>query len=51
MNCSYYKIPIVVHEGMPSKPIWIQIERHSFLILLDTFLILKNGFLIFNLLK
>ena len=51
MNCSYYKILIVVHDGMPSEPIWIQIERNSFLILLDAFLILKNEFLIFNLLK
>ena len=51
MNCSYYKIPIIVHDGMPGKPMWIQIERNSFLILLNTFSILENEFLILNLLK
>ena len=48
MNCSYYKIPITVNDGMPGMPIWIQIERNSFLTLLNTFLILENKFLIFN---
>ena len=51
MNFSYYKIPIFVHDGMPGKPIWIQIERNSFLILINTFSILENEFLILNLLK
>ena len=51
MNCSYYKIPIIVHDGMPGEPMWIQIERNSFLILLNTFSILENEFLILNLLK
>ena len=51
MNCSYYKIPITVHDGMPGMPIWIQIERNSFLTLLNTFLILENESLIFNLFK
>ena len=51
MNCSYYKIPIIVHDGMPGMPIWIQIERNSFSILLNTLLILENEFLIFNLFK
>ena len=48
MNCSYYKISIVVHDGMLSKPIWIQIEINSFFILLNTFLILENECLIFK---
>ena len=49
MNCSYYKITITVHDGMPGMPIWIQIARNSFLTLLNTFLVLENEFLIFNL--
>ena len=44
MNCSNYKIPIIVHDGMLGKPMWIQSERNSFLILLNTFLILENEF-------
>ena len=51
MNCSYHKIPIIVHDGMPGMPLWIQIERNSFLILLNTFLILEHEFLIMNLFK
>ena len=51
MNCSYYKIPTIVHDGMPGKPMCIRIERNSFLILLHTFSILENEFLIVNLLK
>ena len=30
MNFSYYKIPIIVHDCMPGKPMWIQIESNSF---------------------
>ena len=48
MNSSYYKIPIIVHDSMPGKPLWIQIDRNSSLILLNTFSILENEFLIFN---
>ena len=46
MNFSYYKIPIIVHDGIPVKPRWIQIERNSFLILQNTFSILENECLI-----
>ena len=53
MNCSYHKIPIIVHDGMPGMPIWIQIERNSFLIhvLLNAFLILEKEFLILKLFR
>ena len=36
MICSYYKIPIIVHDGMHGMPIWVQIERNSLLTLLNT---------------
>ena len=38
-------------KAWPGEPMWIQIERNSFLILLNTFSILENEFLILNLLK
>ena len=44
MNFSYYKTPIIVDDGMPGKPRWIQIDRNSFLILQNTFSILENTF-------
>ena len=46
MNLSYYKMPIIVQDGMPGKPRWIQIERNLFLILQSTFVIfdIQNQF-------
>ena len=48
---NFYKIPIIVYDGMPGKQRWIQIKRNSFLILLNIFSILENEFLILNLFK
>ena len=42
MNYSYYKILIFVHDGMPGKPMYIQMEKNTFLILQNTFSIFEN---------
>ena len=41
MNVSYYKMPIIVDDGMSGKPRWTRI---GIFIIGNSFLILQNAF-------